>query len=258
MLIKMLGVTLALLLTNTILAQTDNYTIFQMRYLYDEAQFEKATLQGQQLLDKASTFSPEQLLIIHRYMGLSFFNLGQTDSARVHFFSVLSIDADFTLDPINTSPKIIDFFEDVKKQYQDVFTDDNLTVIAYPQYIFLQDLRPKAGLYSFFMPGWGQLLKQQKRKAYIIGGSFLVTTLSAGGTYILERKRHDAYLDETDTSKIPSLYNSYNNTSKTRRILQYAALGIWATSLLDALFTKYEPRLDILNQSIAVGLSIPF
>ncbi|MCA9731868.1 MAG: hypothetical protein H6696_11745 [Deferribacteres bacterium] len=257
MLNKFQSLIIVLFFANALVAQTDNYTIFQVRYLYDEAEFEKATAQGQQLLQKDHTLNPEQLLTIHRYMALSYFSLGQMDSARVHFFSVLSIDTKFSLDPIDTSPKIINFFKEVKSQYQDVITKDESTVLAYPKYIFLPDIRPKAAAHSLFVPGWGQIMKKQKRKAYILGGSFFVTALSAGGTYILERKRHDAYLDETKTSKIPSLYDSYNNTSKTRHVLQYTALSIWAASLLDALFTKYEPRLDVQNQAIVLGLSFP-
>ena len=110
MLNKFQSLIIVLFFANALVAQTDNYTIFQVRYLYDEAEFEKATAQGQQLLQKDHTLNPEQLLTIHRYMALSYFSLGQMDSARVHFFSVLSIDTKFSLDPIDTSPKIINFF----------------------------------------------------------------------------------------------------------------------------------------------------
>ena len=105
------------LLQSNLIAQTKDYEIFQLRFLYNEIKFEAVILQGQNLLKELNSPDKNQLVEIHKYLALSFFNVGNQDSSRTHFYSLLSINPDFEPDPVKTSPKILSFYQDIKSNF---------------------------------------------------------------------------------------------------------------------------------------------
>ncbi len=94
-----------------ILAQPDNYDLLQVKYLYDDLRFEEAIEAGQEILNRGNLLEEkEQLAFLHQYLAFSFYQIGQSDSSRSHFISLIIIEPKKELDPLHTSPKIIDFF----------------------------------------------------------------------------------------------------------------------------------------------------
>ena len=63
--------------------------------------------------------TPSQLLEIYRMKGISEFSLQEDQAAKKSFLSILGIDKNYELDSAKTSPKIISFFDDIKKDYED-------------------------------------------------------------------------------------------------------------------------------------------
>lgn len=244
------------LLQSNLIAQTKDYEIFQLRFLYNEIKFEAVILQGQNLLKELNSPDKNQLVEIHKYLALSFFNVGNQDSSRTHFYSLLSINPDFEPDPVKTSPKILSFYQDIKSN----FYKDNKDQIALPykSYVFIEDIRPQAALKSLVFPGWGQLYKKQNSKAYVFGGTFLGTALVTSVTYSMERNLRDKYLDEKNPAKVDGRYDDYNNMSKTRKTMQYTAIVIWAASITDALFSDYTPTIDAGEDYLGLAVSFKF
>jgi len=236
-------------------AQSQDFSVFQLRFLYNEAKFNDVISQGQQLLKNPNELKSADLREIHKYLALAFYNIAQQDSSRFHFYSVLSLNAEFELDPVTTSPKILSFFSDLKSSFNTQKTDQN--VVKYKEYIFVEDIRPKTALRSLVLPGWGQFYKEQDTKGYIFGGAFLTTSLSAGITYLMEKNLKDDYLNETNPAKIKNRYNDYNNMSKVRKTLQYTAIIIWLASVSDALFSEYVPQVEVANSEMGISLYIP-
>ena len=93
-----------------VLAQTTVPDISQIKFLYEELRFEEAIKSGQYILKEEDELSAQHLEYIHQYLAYSFYNIGKIDSARVHFLSLLSINSEMDLNPLDTSPKIIEFF----------------------------------------------------------------------------------------------------------------------------------------------------
>ncbi len=250
---------LSILLTQGHLsAQSKEYDIFQLRFLYNEVKFDEVIQLGRTLLKNPERLDQKDLEHIHKYLALSFFNTGLTDSSRSHFYTLLSINPDFEPDPIQTSPKILEFFGRIKSSFEK--EREKRTVIPYTQYVFVEDIRPAAALRSLLLPGWGQWYKKQPSKAYLFGGAFISATLSVGISYALEKNMRQKYLDEKDPARIAGRYDDYNTMSKTRRIMQYTALALWGASIADALFSSYDPLLQprVDEQYLGLSLQITF
>ncbi len=234
-------------------AQTTEYEIFQLRFLYNDVKFEDVVSQGQKLL-KDPKLDKNKLIEVHKYVALSLYNIGKQDSSRAHFYSLLSIDPDFELDPVKTSPKILSFYHNIKENF--LKDNDNKIALPYKSYIFVEDIRPKAALQSLILPGWGQYYKGQQNKGYLFSGAFLGAALSTAITFSLEKNLKDKYLKEDNPLKINGRYSDYNNMSKTRRISQYTAIGIWVLSVTDALFTEYTPQIEANDNYLGLALEI--
>lgn len=217
-------------------AQSSIADILQVKFYYDAVEFEKAISTGREILTSGQSFTADELSFLHRYLALSYYNIGQVDSARIHFLSLLSLDAGYELDPVTVSPKIIDFFNDIKKDYQALAGSGP----AYTRYVFVQDPRPGAAWRSMLLPGWGQFYKHQKTKGYILGGAFWGSLLAAGLSLVMENNARDDYLGSVAPEEIERTYSDYNQWHKTRQAFTIASAALWALAVGDALWSPYS------------------
>ncbi len=209
----------------------------QVKYLYDTLRFEDAIKSGRDLLQEKQVLGKANLIIIHQYMAYSFFNLNKLDSARVHFLTLLSLNRNIKLDPIRTSPKIIDFFQRVRQDFNHMEREERLIPVR--EYVFEKDPRPSAAWRSVLLPGWGQYFKKQPDRAYWIGGIFMGSAVLTTLSFFQENKYKNLYHKETNPVQIPGLYDTYNTWSKYRRVMSYITLSAWVLSFADALWSDY-------------------
>ncbi len=238
--------------------QTQNFNVqaLKVQQLYDSLQFEKVISLSRQLLKQPEQFQPDDLILIHQYSGYAFFNFGQPDSAKKHFLAILNIDPEYEFDPVRTSPKIISFFKKIKETYRQELSQKKL--IAFPRYVFLKDPRPEAAWRSLALPGWGQMFKKQKKKAYLFGGAFVTGVAATLVAYQLESSYHEKYLQSTEPSAIKDNYDRYNLWYKTRKISTIATAGIWLWAFADALWTPFEKVALLPKSSDGLQLSLKF
>jgi len=237
------------------IAQLANYNAIQVKVLYEALEFDKAIQSGQNLLKSGQKFAREELATVHQYMALSFYNTGKIDSARSHFLTLLSIQPNFEPDPINVSPKIISFFQQLKNETATRPADH---AIGYTKYVFLQDLRPAATFRSAVLPGWGQFYKHQSTRGYIIGGVFIASLMATGISLYLEKDNHNKYLDSTTPASIEANYDTYNNWFKKRKVFTITTMSVWAFAILDALWAPYpHPALSVGNDEISLSIQLP-
>ncbi len=241
------GILLLLLLPPALRAQSTFGRAMKVQQLYESLKFEEAIKYGRKLLRSDIPFTKEQLLLIHQFTAYSFFNLAQPDSAKKHFVDMLAIDPHYQLDPVNTSPKIIRFFNAIKKEMKQ---NQLKYSIAYTKYVFIPDRRPSAAWRSAVFPGWGQYFKGQKKKAIGFAAAF-----SAAGTFtliaaIMEKDYHQKYLDSTQPRTIGKNYDRYNNWYKTRKISFIVTGAIWLSSFADALWAPVHSENVTLSMSL--------
>ncbi len=219
-------------------AQPAHSRALQVQQLYESLQFEQAIDLSRQLLRTPQKFTKDDLLLIHQFTAYAFFNLGQPDSARKHFVTILAMDPNYQLDPVTTSPKIIRYFNALKQAFKNRSVE---TSIAYTRYIFIKDLRPGAAWRSAILPGWGQWYKGQKKKAMWVGTAFGLNATFTVVAAFLEKHYHQKYLDSKQPSAISKNYDTYNFWYKTRKV-SLALLGtVWLASFADALWAPYVP-----------------
>lgn len=239
----------------TISGQVFDSDIIQVKVLYESLEFNRAINSGQRLLKSNQELNKEELVTIHNYMALSFYNIGKIDSARSHFLTLLSIQPDFELDPINVSPKIISFFEQIKKEVKKSQTENT---IGYTKYVFLEDLRPAATFRSALIPGWGQIYKNQKKRGYIIGGAFITSLIATGTSIYFEKDTHNKYLDSTTPNTIEENYKTYNSWFKKRKLFTITTISIWAVAILDALWAPYpQATLSVNKHNVSLSINLP-
>lgn len=94
---------------------------------YEFGRYEDVLQRARARLDRGG-LQTEQLITLHRFAGLSAFNLGKEEDARRHFTALLRLQPDFGLDPFSVSPPAITFFENLRKQL-----DPQLEVIRQQQ-----------------------------------------------------------------------------------------------------------------------------
>ncbi len=239
-------------------AQVPTNPLPEMQNLYKNLEFEGVIKVGRQFLRSNRSVPPSRLTDITELMALSFYQLGEIDSARAYFLSLLSIDPQHKLDPIQTSPKIIQFFNQLKENYQQ--SGEKPQIVTYRKYIFIKDPRPGAAWRSIILPGWGQFFKGQKKKAWIVGGVFTTLLVTSTISWIQENRFHDKYLSARQPTEIEKRYKTYNNWYKIRRVSTLLTVSSWIYAFVDALWSPVvlpEARLQ-KNGAILYSLQIHF
>lgn len=234
------------------IAQPPGNNALQVKILYEALEFGNSVNAGQQILNSNQQLNRQELTTIHQYMALSFYTLGEIDSARSHFLTLLSIDPAFELDPIKVSPKIITFFNQLKEETRSQPAEN---AVGYTKYIFMEDLRPGATFRSIILPGWGQAYKHQKTRGYIFGGAFVASLAATGVSLYFEKDNRDKYLESTTPSGIEENYQTYNDWFKRRKLFTVTTVVIWAVAVLDALWAPY-PQAEIAIADKRLSLSI--
>ena len=241
----------------TAFSQVSGTDILRVKILYNDAAFSEAIDAAQQLLRAERAYLPEELAFLHQYAALAFYNLGTLDSARVHFLSLLSIAPETELDPVEVSPKIIEFFEEIKAERPAPLPSVSGT--GHTRYIFLDDLRVGASWRSAFLPGWGQFYKGQKARGSVLGGAFWGGLIGAGISLLKEQAAKDQYNDATAPAAISEAYDTYNRWYKTRRTLTAVTVALWAVTVADAGLSRY-PRSSFVvgpEGELLLALRIP-
>jgi tetratricopeptide (TPR) repeat protein len=89
-----------------------------VRFIFNAGNYALALQRAQDAMGLAN-FTEPQRVDLHKYAGLSAFNLGDTAVAERHFLQLLQINPDYVLDPFAVPPPAIKLFEDVKRRNVD-------------------------------------------------------------------------------------------------------------------------------------------
>jgi hypothetical protein len=213
-------------------------SIPEIELLYKELKYEKALAKGKELLQTPENLSLNDLATVHKYLGVIYFSIGASDSSRSHFLSYINLKPGGTLDPINFSPKIIEFFENIRDSNQSEY--GKVKSEPFTQYVFIEDRRPGAAWRSALLPGWGQMYKNQRSRGIIVSSAFLGSAIITATAFYFEENYHQDYLNSQSQSDIEKNYDKYNNWYKVRRSFTWITASIWLLNLADAIWTPYS------------------
>jgi tetratricopeptide (TPR) repeat protein len=200
---------------------------------YNDMNYDQTIHLSNLAIQEYGSYKPEELISIYQYRALSYFHLGDIDASRTAFISMLSLNPDIELDPVNISPKIIDFYDQLKNEYQGEGTGKS---IAETRYIQLEDPRPSAAWRSLVLPGWGQIYKGEQTKGYIIFSAFVLNSTALIISIVNENTKKDIYLSATHPDDITTTYDEYNKWHRMRQYLTYSQIIIWSYAVADAIW----------------------
>ncbi len=83
---------------------------------FDYGDYDGAIRVLRRLLDEGLLVSDSQLVKAYRLLGVSLYYRGEKSDARAAFVRLLSIEPDYRLDPFFHSPRLVEFFDEVRSE----------------------------------------------------------------------------------------------------------------------------------------------
>lgn len=225
---------------------------------YQALDYNQADSLAQNALADYQRFTPEQLVELHTVLALVAMSRNETTEARRHFEAALSLKPELQLDPVLASPKVRDFFEQIRQEMQSApAATPSETVL---RYVMRPDPRPEAALRSLLLPGWGQRYKGQSLKGWMLTGSWGLLLGASLATHFQYERAYDRYQYEANPNRIEARYRTANRWFKARNGLLMGLTAVWVYSYLDALLQPIPPnaipsvQLSVLDEGTSLKM----
>ena len=232
--------------TSILSAQSSNPIINILKNEFESFNYQIVIIKADSILNSSINLTRNDSLQVLFYKSLAAFNLWDINLSERTFNEILKIDFDFQMDSNFVSPKIINFFNEIKSKYkQKNQVSSNIQVDVKTLQEILnkkheENLKNyKTGQYkNLIMPGLGFIHQKQIVKGSIYSGIFLTSLLTSIYFYFDTKKKEKEYLDELDVEKIPEKYDKYNLSYKARNFFIVIFSITYVISQLDYSFSK--------------------
>jgi tetratricopeptide (TPR) repeat protein len=206
---------------------------------YEALDYAQAEALARQALARSEAFTRAQLVRLHTTLGLLLFARNDALGASEQFRAALSLDQALTLDPVLVSPVTLAFFDETKGAFLRERAGEVVGTGPAVRYVVVRDVRPDAALRSIVLPGWGQRMKGQRAKGWVLTGAWAGALGASVATHIQRGRARQEYLrdDITDPDSIAANYRHYNRWHRARGALLLGAGVVWAAAIVDALAT---------------------
>lgn len=240
---------LVILSATTVFCQIIDKDVAQAMQAFEQLDYQASKTLAEKILQSWQNYNVNELVEIHKILGVIHYTDGNVNEARSQFERALSLNTNAELDSVLISPKIISFYNEVKSQFSS--TNSKPSEI---RYVLIRDTRPAATVRSFFLPGWGQLYKGQKKKGCFLATATGLSLLTWGTLYVMQEKAHDDYLNAAIPSVIDEKYDRYNRLYKAQQISAIVTGFFWCYAVTDALLCPPPEKPSTL--SIVPSVSI--
>ena len=229
---------------------------------YQSFQYNNVISLCQMVIADSSNRDSTEMIDAYLYQGLAGYALGNMDQAFASFVSLLRYDPDFTMNPSETPPKIIRFFNSIQTEFAK-------PAPPVPNQNRATDLTADPGvsntslLYSFFLPGSGHIREGQMTKGWILAAASAIT-LTSTVYYTLDTiDKEKNYLNAVEKVEIDQKYNAYNQSFKRRNISALFFGLVWAYTQVDLILSEpaslltqsgYIRLMTSLDQNLTPGL----
>jgi tetratricopeptide (TPR) repeat protein len=199
---------------------------------YEDGNYDGAELAALRGLREATNLDELGKLKYHLLLGFVYVARDQRQNALQEFTHVLTVNPAYNLDPVQTSPKILDVFHDARQNYL-------LNVASQPAIFRMPqaDVRLAASWRSLVLPGWGQFYKRQELKgtAIVVAQVFSLAALMFEQVEV--NRRHNDYRGLAyNDPRIEQVYGDYRSAYRTRNVVGYITLGVYLINYCDALY----------------------
>ena len=209
-------------------------SLFEMAQTrYEDGDFDGAELAALRGLRLAADLDELGKLKFHLLLGFVYVARDQRENALQEFNHVLVANPAYDLDPVQTSPKIMEVFRQARNYYL-LKVASEPAVYRMPQ----SDVRLAASWRSLLAPGWGQFYKKQDTKGSAFAAAQLLSLAALIYMQTETNRRHNEYLGKRayGDPNIENAYNEYRHAYQVRNVVGYVTLGIYFVNYLDALY----------------------
>ncbi len=235
-------------------AQNLEREITSLEQDFKSFEYKKVLQKGRFLLADTYT-SHSDSLVIFQYMLSSAYALNDTSQAKSIILEILKDQPDFSLNPKETSPKIVEFFNLIKKDHigrpaktppKPVGPVENKIQKKVPALIL-------AG--SVLLPGSAHYFQGMQTKGISFSAVSAVVISSAVYFSFKTISDREKYMRAKNDASFDKLYNTYNSAYKMRS-LSFAAWGLWSLYCLYDFQESniVQPVYDNQNQALSLQI----
>jgi hypothetical protein len=227
------------------LPQNKASSLDSLRQKLENFDFTGTVILADSLLKFSNNLTDSQFVEIYRMKGISEFTLQEDQAAKNSFLSILKINKNYELDSTNTSPKIIGFYNGIKKDFisdYDRQKQYNFSVDS----LYSSQLKKRndeninklknSMIRSLVIPGWGHLYLGEKTKGGILT---VLSSVSLAATLYFtfdSNSKFNDYTNATDPAVIASNRDSYYESNSWKNISLVTFAILWVYSQIDLLF----------------------
>ncbi|MDD5223964.1 MAG: hypothetical protein PHE84_08225 [bacterium] len=270
-LLLILGLFLGLGMYSTLYAQEaagPDRSVTKAKLLYDSGRYQDAFNELVTLLGQGKEYDPKVMVEIYKYLAFCYMAYERRDLSKKQFKNALKYEPALVLDPVFTSPKIMEVFNEAKAEFikeggmakaeadkaarekaaqpkpaappaqeQVAQSQENEPVIIKKVTGRTQGGRSSAGgaMARSIIPGWGQFYTGHNAKGGLfLGGavaSLTLTLLYAKNAYTAED-----YYNQASPYEKKAKYDEMKTDITIRNVFAGVTVGIWAVNLIDAYF----------------------
>jgi len=211
--------------------------IQQLAQAYNNFDYQKSAELLTIAFKSIDSYPPRKRIEIYRYAAFIAFQKGNTTLAADHFWKILEIDPTYSLDPVDTPPKLMTLFQKTKIDY---LKDLNQRLKI------LERRKTKAEIpwRSFVLPGWEQWHRGYRVRGGVLGAASISTLGGLIYSAIKTRQAKQEYLDARDSETAADLYKKYNSHYQRQFYFGYAFVAIWAISQIDLVIWS-QPKINL-------------
>lgn len=224
---------LFLIFSSSLFSQTQNKIGDFLKSKFENFEYEQVIASADSILNWNSNLTREDSIQIFYFKAISSFHLWDINQSEENFRLLIALDRNFELDSNEVSPKIISFFNQIKKKEDEIeirksqLNTENSSQVN-PNLDRLQKnivIYRESILKNLLLPGWGYIKTGEKTKGYLLASSFSLSIISSVFFSYLTSEREKEYLSEVIPERITEKYSSYNTAYKLRNI-SFLTLGL--------------------------------
>ncbi|MBK6913532.1 MAG: hypothetical protein IPH11_07650 [Ignavibacteriales bacterium] len=216
------------------------------------------------LLKNKKEFTPEKLVQIYLLRGISFYSMAKEDSARSNFIEILNINPEYSPNPSEISPKIINLFEKLRIDFikikgstnnKNEALDSITTFLSNPGLLKMEkDIFAQSVIRSALLPGFGHLYLKENFRGWFLT-SISAASIGSMIYFIFDSNtKQNSYLNEIDLELIQNKYDRYNSAYKIRNAFIISSVVLWLYAQIDLFFFSDDLFAEKLNAEITSDL----
>lgn len=244
MILRLLWFLLFCLPGSAAVAQVPAISMTLVSSKFQEFAYREVIQLSDQLLEAEALSDTTDLLELRRMRATAFYALSDARAALSECLEILRLDSAYSFDPVRNSPKIISFFDEVKRNMPvaDLATSQPPDSSDSGSLLLLEARRQgqrefrSSAIRSIVLPGWGSYHQGKKPRGLAIGAMAVVTAAASIYLWRQTERRQSDYLNETDRMAIPGSYDRYNRSYRQRNVALSLLAAVWIYGQVDIAF----------------------